>query len=189
VEIKHKQRIVGAVVIVALLAISVPLIFRGAGRNAHMREYSFDVPKAPTPSHGKSKLALNNKQEKAGPAKRVLDLGEKEQMVDGVAIDGEAALPSTEISAGAVKSLTPKAWVVQLASFARQTNASTLAKELRDKGFAAYTQIITTAGGKRITRVLVGPEVKRDKAQKLLVKLQQVVKMKGILIVYDPLNT
>ena len=80
------------------------------------------------------------------------------------------------------------AWVVQLASFNKAGNAHNLAKELRKKGFTAYTRISKESEGGKLYRVLVGPEVKRRQADVLLSRIRKKTKLKGIIVKYHPLS-
>lgn len=77
-------------------------------------------------------------------------------------------------------------WAVQLASFSQIENADRLVKKLQEQRFPAYIQIMKTSKGKRITRVLVGPELDRNDAQQLLTKLEKLTQLQGIVVTYTP---
>lgn len=79
------------------------------------------------------------------------------------------------------------AWVVQLGSFDKVEHAKNLVKELRSKGFKAFTREAKTSKG-TMTKVLVGPEVKREKALALEEKINKEMKIKGILTSFNPLE-
>lgn len=86
-----------------------------------------------------------------------------------------------------VKQTKPKAivtngWIVQLASFSNRSNAETLKRKLNSKGFTAYLSSAKNSKGLEITRLLVGPEKDRPTAENLAKRLQQSVKMKGIVL-------
>lgn len=79
------------------------------------------------------------------------------------------------------------AWVVQLGSFDKPEHAKLLTKKLRDKGFKAFTREMKTAKG-TMTKVLVGPEIKRAKADALQVAINKDMKLKGIVVAFKPLE-
>lgn len=86
--------------------------------------------------------------------------------------------------AAVVKRAEPaKAWTVQLGSFADKKNALKLIKRLRGKGFAAYINQTKGSHG-TITQVFVGPELKRDKAEESVKRLQQLFGLAGVVVKY-----
>lgn len=80
-----------------------------------------------------------------------------------------------------------KAWTVQLATFSKDANAVTLQDKLRKQGFKAYTATRLSKGTK-LTRVYVGPVVKRAEANDLQQKLEKIVHMKGIVVSFSPVS-
>jgi len=78
------------------------------------------------------------------------------------------------------------AWVVQLGSFGDTQRAKLLVKQLRAQGYKAYTRQTKTSKGTAMTRVFVGPEVKRAKAEAIQAKLNKDVKTKGVVVAYSP---
>jgi DedD protein len=76
------------------------------------------------------------------------------------------------------------AWVVQLGSFSDKTNVQKLIKQLRAKGFAAYTRELKTKQGV-LLRVLIGPELRRVDAEKTADKLQKILNIKGMVLKAD----
>lgn len=83
-----------------------------------------------------------------------------------------------------VISTTPVAdhgWVVQLGSFSSARNAHALRDRLITKRYKAFAR--TTGGGAElVTRVYVGPETTRERAQKHLAKLLSETRLQGIVI-------
>jgi DedD protein len=78
-----------------------------------------------------------------------------------------------------------KAWVVQLGSFGNVAKAKTLEKQLREKGFTVYSHSVKTSLGS-MTRVFVGPEIKREKAEAIKVKLDHQLHIKGVVVAFQP---
>lgn len=75
---------------------------------------------------------------------------------------------------------TPQAWVVQLASFGDKHNASRLVGRLQKQGMDAYTRA-TYSGGHEITRVFVGPEIKRGNIFKVAHRLSRQFHLYGVI--------
>ncbi|MEQ6342602.1 MAG: SPOR domain-containing protein [Gammaproteobacteria bacterium] len=77
----------------------------------------------------------------------------------------------------------PTAWVVQLGSFSSEQNALVLRDRLRAKGYTAFVERIAEGEGAAI-RVRIGPELLRSNAEALQQKLEQEMKLKGIVMRY-----
>lgn len=82
------------------------------------------------------------------------------------------------------KATAAKVWSVQLASFENKKNAAHLIHLLRKKGFAAYAKPFKAKKG-WMTRVFVGPETHKNQAEKLLVKLDKLIHIKGLVVEYQ----
>lgn len=78
-------------------------------------------------------------------------------------------------------------WVIQVGSFKNKANALRVANQLRENGYRAFIQQISTAMGEN-TRVFVGPEIKRTTARELADRLQKEMHIQGIVISYKPLT-
>ena len=77
-----------------------------------------------------------------------------------------AAAPAQQPSPAAAESL----WAVQLGSFSNEENAEGLAADLRDQGFPAFLSRVQS-GGRTLHRVRVGPQGSRDEAEKVAAAL------------------
>jgi DedD protein len=73
------------------------------------------------------------------------------------------------------------AWVVQVGSFSESANALALRDKLRKNGFTAFVEKYRDRG-KSSYRVRVGPELKRETAEKQLEKLKTQFQLKGIIM-------
>lgn len=84
------------------------------------------------------------------------------------------------------KKIAPaKAWVVQLGSFGDAAKAKSLEKQLHAKGFTVFSHTNKTSIG-TMTRVFVGPEIKREKADALKTKLEKQFHVQGIVVAFQP---
>jgi DedD protein len=72
------------------------------------------------------------------------------------------------------------AWAVQVGSFANAANAVALRDALRGRGFTAFVE----RSGERITRVYVGPEINRQRAAAARDRLARELKVDGQVVAY-----
>jgi DedD protein len=198
-----RQRLVGALVLVALLAIIVPFFL---GDQPDMPpEHIASIPPAPEQIPG-ADLPIEE-----GTPEMPVDEVTTDTVVDaatppatepGVNADAVPA-PSAPVPAptkpsvpkpapgvtpaaspGAARSETKapaNAWVVQLGSFSSEQNAWALRDKLRNKGYHAFVERVSE-GSKMVIRVRIGPELQRAKAEAVQQKLEKEMKIKGIVM-------
>lgn len=189
-----KQRIVGAIVLVALGVIFIPMILNRDMPNSGIS--GSNIPAKPKP------LAELSQQQM--PAQPVVPAqpAETRTLVDKdtpplpkaspestePAAPKQAATPTqkpTVPSSKASKPATTHGWVVQLASFTKRKTALRLRDRVRKAGFTCYVEAIS---GKRGTlyRVRVGPVIKHQEAERLQKKVSRQFRLKGTLIMSHP---
>lgn len=201
---KLKQRLVGAVVLVALAVILVPMILEGPedlgepGSNlppmpeAIIREPAEPLvlppPEvtAPEPPEGLAEAPATVEPEATAPApaQPSPEPVAEEPPEPAPAVETPAVKPAAPTAApAATASTTPPeltGWVVQLGSFASEANATALRDKARALGYAAFVQPAKTAKGTTY-RVRVGPELERARAEKLRDELKQKLGMAGMV--------
>jgi DedD protein len=149
-----KYRISGALAIIALALIFVPLIFEKKG-NSEPMSVPLLLPEKPL----FSPLTL---QPVAAPELV------RERFLEPV--------PTADVNL--------KGWVVQAGSFAEKNNALTLQNRLRAQGFAAFVTEVEIAAGQWRFRVYVGPELLKENAEKQLKALKRQEGIDGSLLAY-----
>lgn len=169
-EIRLRQRLVGAIVLVTLLVIFVPIVFkRTMDKNAMPMTVVANIPATPGTPGAPDAMILQPDQ-----------------------LNSQAALPGDKMqsakSALKLKSVPATAWVVQLGSFADRTHAQVLQKQLQQHGFTAYIRSRGNDFGSKLAVVYVGPETKRSNAEALLARLDTEMQLKGMVINFDPLH-
>ncbi len=82
------------------------------------------------------------------------------------------------------RSSSPSAWVVQVASFSSRASADKLVKKLRKAGLDTMQPAAVTVKGKKYYRVQVGPELDKQRAQKLLPRINRISGTKGQVVRY-----
>ncbi len=197
-EFLLKQRLVGAVVLVALGVIFIPMFLEGpktvvpemepfpeASRIGSIRPLqSFPpadaIPEEPQQAVVVSEIAVP--AEKSKPAEKVKP-AEKSKPVEKVKPVVRKSPPAVIPPTPAKPVSTSKAgqldgWVVQVGSFSSDKNAAGLRSQLRKAGFA--TQIEKARiGGKVHYRVRVGPYLEKQEAEKIRLELEKKMQLKG----------
>ena len=194
-EHTFKQRIVGAIVLVALAVIFIPMLLPGH-REIGFGDSGSPIPPKPAELENLKVLELEKPQPAPVPREVVrTPIDERSPESPG----GEVAAPTTDKTSQPEEVIpepaasqsqksettTPKAWAVQVGSFTQRDNAMKLRDKLRSKGYKAFVEQITSAD-KTFYRVRVGPEVSRDKAVALQKELQTKMKMRESTVVSHP---
>jgi DedD protein len=186
-----KQRLVGAVVLVSLAVIFIPMLLDGGdesgmpvfGSNIPEKpDYQFeplDIPLEPVEPISEEKPVIVEKPE---PQKAVEEKPPSAVKPEPQPVAAEAKKPAAKPAASKPQAKQETAvWVVQVGSFSSSENALKLRDKLRAKGFTAFVEKLKTEG-KLVYRVRIGPELKREDAEATLDKLQRAMKMKGIVM-------
>lgn len=182
-EQRLKQRLIGAVVLLALAVIFIPMLLQGP-----IERESTSVPiEIPVQS-------MLSEQTQPAPEPRLPTAVEPsvstepasqqavvESIQSPVVSDKPAATPPkpTVIAPQVPPELV--SWAVQVGSFGTEANALGLRDSLRGKGYAAYTEAIKS-DGKVLYRVRVGPMVERSEAEKLQATLDSKESLKGLVV-------
>lgn len=73
------------------------------------------------------------------------------------------------------------AWIIQLATFKSQENATKLVDKLKKDGLPAYTKQFENSKGATYTIVLVGPKIHKEEVSSLQQQLQTKYRLNGII--------
>jgi len=196
---KHafKQRIIGAIVLVALAVIFIPILLPGH-RDIGFSDSGSHIP--PRPDELENLKVLELEKPLAAPAPReIVRTPIDEQSPPAPKTESETPAveqkpatadkkPSKPPVSQESKSATPttaKAWVVQVGSFSKRDNAMRLRDQLRSKGYKTFVEQISTAD-KTFYRVRVGPVVSRSNAVDLQKELQTKMKLQDTAVVSHP---
>lgn len=187
-----KQRVVGAVVLLALGVLFVPVLFEPEFSRELNR--TTQVP----PALGLTPLQVADPiKPKVEPAKAAADMYQLLEEAEPVPAKAKPIKVEEPVKAALVSKPTlaqrelldtsgaPKAWVVQVASFNTQARAKVLRDELLAKSFPAFTRTLQTTKG-RVTRVYVGPKILREKALAVKNELDKTLKINSLLVKFKP---
>ncbi|MGD2113233.1 MAG: SPOR domain-containing protein [Gammaproteobacteria bacterium] len=198
-EQQLKQRLVGAVVLVSLAVIFIPIILEGPGDEWSPRSQSIPRP-PPLDFRSGMELPLPEASDASAPVPAVVASMPAE--IPPVQAERDGSRPATAVPEPAAPSAAPlpaepatppaipeaaagappaDGWYAQVGSFAQPANATALRERLAKAGYTATVQRADTGKGSSY-RVLVGPERVRGSAEQLLEKLGREQKLEGIVI-------
>lgn len=189
-----KQRMVGALVLLALAVIFLPMLL---SREDESRRVQVDAPEMPVapemPTVEVQPVAVPEPQllpdEPVGPdALQSLEPADTAPLeppaVAAVPAPAAAPVPAAPAPAAQGKldaNSLPISWSVQLASLSSSEGAQKLQKTLRSQGYNAY---IRSVDG--MNRVFVGPLIERAEADRLRDQLNRQHKLNGFVVRFQP---
>ncbi|WP_122390886.1 SPOR domain-containing protein [Pseudomonas savastanoi] len=182
-----KQRMVGALVLIAVAVIFLPMLFT---REDETRQVQVDAPSAPqAPAASQIRVdPVPVPEPQALPKEPVPnddDMSSSQPPSMPIAPAPAPAAPAAPAKPAAPAGVDANglsiSWSVQLASMSNRANADNLQKTLRTQGYNAY---IRTADG--VNRVFVGPLIERAEADRLRDQLDKQQKLKGIVVRFQP---
>lgn len=94
-----------------------------------------------------------------------------------------------ELAAADATQSTPAApnlsgWAVQVGVFSKKEGAEELAARLRAGGYAAFVEPVKLAGGQTSHRVRIGPEVRRENAQRIQNEVKAKFKLDALVVAH-----
>lgn len=193
-----KQRMVGALVLVALAVIFLPMLL---SREDEMRRVVVDAPPMPqAPAAAQIVVQPAEVVEPEELPEEPLPVGEEAPQLVEIpeptkvqpppvaapkpepakveqAVTSAPAKPENRLDPNSL----PISWSVQLASLSSRGGAENLQKTLRSQGYNAY---IRTFDG--MNRVFVGPLIERAEAERLRDQLNRQHKLNGFVVRFQP---
>ena len=185
-----KERIIGAIVLVAVAVLVVPVFLDGPPADSEMTS-----ERVPMPGQGEQKtqtVVLDRDRDDPVPEQSGATLKSDEPTADRPTNQAPPkptveATPAQQQPASSEPQSKPKSttavpvrsagsatgmWAVQLGSFSSKENAEKLAADLRKQGFAAFLSQLSTSSG-QLHRFRVGPQKDREAADAMAARLQK----------------
>jgi DedD protein len=189
-EVRVRERLVGALVLVAIVVLLVPAILKGrapqpvaAPENAPVRRIEMPIGEqapapeeqvlVPEPQMPEARPASPPQQQPAAePAPKAggAPAPAVEQRAMPPAPEEAAVPPPAKPAPAAAAIPSASAWAVQLGAFSSKAKAEQLVAELRKRQFAAFV-LEYRANGQVLYRVRVGPEQDRARAEATAARL------------------
>ena len=175
-----KERVIGAIVLVGVAVLVVPVFLDGPPGDAEIVSKAVALPGQSQQQSMMQTVVLNRDRKEPVPASRpppvekqsVSVQSEPPKVAPEPKPEIQAGSQNTDNKTGAVLESTTGMWAVQLGSFSNQQNAERLAAELREQGYAAFLSKLDTGSGE-LHRVRVGPQKDRDAAEAVAARLRK----------------
>ena len=179
-----KQRLVGAVVLVALGVIFIPMMLSG-GRDMEMPVFGSNVPERTQEIKNIKHLDIDVNKTEEKEAVNIKRLPVAKDLPEPKIVEEEKTIVETIKEATsteeAAKQTDKTVWAVQVGSFSKKTNALRLKERLRKKQIHAFVERLVTNNA-AVYRVRVGPQVSEENAQKMKQRLEKEFGIKGLVV-------
>ena len=173
-----KQRIVGTIVLMALVGLLFPVIFDGG--DTFQAELESRIP--PEPQF--SLLPEPNPTRPVIIADADTDVGAEEGQSEISENDGQIISQSDEDEADLDLSPMLSGWSIRLGSFAEEQNATNLVERLHESEYKAYTREFNNSAGELVS-VFVGPWIDKSIAEDYLSELEDKFRLAGDIVRYE----
>lgn len=190
-EQKLKERLVGAVVLVAIAVIFIPIILSDYPDTESI--LGSNIPEKPETSFNSriipvieddAKTISNTIEPMNIESEKVQEKNKQDIIIEKIVSENEEISSEKEAVRNDVKvDVGLSVWIVQLGSFNDEEKAESLNKKLRKAGYPAFVEPLKK-NGKMHYRVRVGPEIRRSEADLLLKRLKEKMKLDGIIVSY-----
>lgn len=179
-----KQRIIGAIVLLAIAVIFVPVLFDRERITPVDR--NTQIPVAPLISLPEPSPAVKPAKVKDGDNKGKADLLSRVKSPEAIFVPNEIEVQDLSQEApGLDEDGVAKAWVIQVASYKSKERALSIRDELIAKGYQAYSREIKQAGTE-VVRVYVGPSFHKDRLVVSKAKIDETYNIESLLLRFRP---
>lgn len=168
-----KQRLIGAVVLVALAVIFLPMLVKGPAPDSGVSDVPLEVPAAPGGQYETRELPLVTPG--SAPAGGVVGLEEKPAAAPATASE---AVPLGAAPAAAAGAMLPAStaggnYAVNFGAYATPADADAVIARLKQSALPAFREP-ATINGKTAYRVRIGPYAERADAEAVRLQASQV---------------
>jgi DedD protein len=174
-----KQRIVGAVVLVSIAVIFIPMLFEERSELGEFSISETNIPAFPEKQFVEAIKPLPQIEEIEQQSKPPI----KESVLASPSVVAEKKEPQLVVSRVVAKETVTLAptYLIQVASFGKESNAEKLSSRLKNAGYPAF--IKSKTDGQRVKyRVVVGPELDKKRAETSKVKIEKKFKLKAMIL-------
>lgn len=192
---KRRQRFWGALVLIAVAVIVLPLLLDGAGTQSQFRRVE-SLQKEPE-SEGTEGISERASAQSVTSVEAIPEPPQQtntsvlSESAEGRSSDSTRAAGSTQPVIQAETDQAPAegralltAWVIQAATFSDESDALQLRDRLRQAGFASFVRDRNASSDP--FRVLVGPMIKESTAQKVKIQVAKMLNLEFPSINTDP---
>ena len=188
-----KQRLIGAVVLVAIGVIFIPSLLNGRREVDLATQVPPEPVVMPRPLNVPEPVKPENIPAPKSNAENYVHPIADEPSPD-VNTETEVDLGDELVKAAEKEEVTvsgfneegiPYAWTIQVSSFGSEKNATAFKQKLIDAGYKAYIQS-STVNGNTVHRVFVGPKINRQTALAAKSEIDKAYKTQALLVEFKP---
>ncbi len=210
--VQIKQRVIGAIVLVALGVIFIPMLLNSErALDDGMPVFGSNIPSKPgyivkqsskdktqqstaviikSPADFDTRIPVDEHTPTLKPATKnetlasfaKIDSAQK-KLASKIKSNQVKTKKTTSAKTAVEKAQAAKAWAIQVGSFNDRSNAFKLRNKLRSKKFTTFVEAVKTSKG-RVYRVRVGPEIRRSQADKIQKRLRNELKISGLVVAH-----
>ncbi|HET8902958.1 MAG TPA: SPOR domain-containing protein [Saccharospirillum sp.] len=186
-DVRIQQRLVGALVLLALVFLIVPVVLDGDGRIPEKITQIPPKPKRPDVSHIRVAEPAADVLPTLPdpPAETEPEPAEANPPATEPAAD-VAEAPDTSADEAPVVEPGSRAWSVQVASFRDSSKAAELRDELREQDYDTYVNEVLLSDGSVFTQVLVGPDGDLERVRRIQERILEQTGLQGLVVRYQP---
>ena len=183
-----KQRIVGTIVLMALVGVLFPVIFDGG--DTFQAELESRIPPEPQfnllpePNPTRPVIIADADTDTYTDTDTDTDAGAEEGQSEISENDSQIISQSEEDEADLDLSPMLSGWSIRLGSFAEKQNAINLVERLHESEYKAYTREFNNSAGELVS-VFVGPWIDKSIAEDYLSELEDKFRLAGDIVRYE----
>lgn len=191
-DVRIQQRLVGALVILALVFLIAPVVLDGDGRIPEKITQIPPKPKRPDVSHIRvAEPAADVLPALPDPPQARTEQNDASpEQADTSPSPAETAPVDPEPTAATAESPpeTPsgRAWSVQVASFRDSAKAAELRDQLREQDYDTYVNEVLLSDGSVFTQVLVGPDGDLERVRQMQQTILEQTGLQGLVVRFQP---
>lgn len=177
-DVRVRERLVGALVLVAIVVMLVPAVLTGPERTpeaqpaAPTRSVEVLLEDAAEPERDEHLVPEPVPPPAAAPTAKTVPPAEPAPETDVPRDTSDRAVASGRPLPSSASVSPAPAWAVQLGAFSTRDKAERLVADLRKRGYAAFL-LEYRANGQVLHRVRVGPEQERERAAAIADRLRK----------------
>ena len=174
---KFQNRLVGTIILVSIGVIVLPDVLDG--KKAHYKEDIASIPIKPElQSDVETFEVLEPEDDSAALPPTPIEVIEssEDRVVD-------KPLPVVVKEVAERNEYQESAWIIQLMALKNAENAENVVKDLKKRGYQAHTKL-----DNGFTRIIIGPDISKNKLERQIKELEKVTGSKGQLLKFKPLN-